>query len=176
MAWVNEISRAVSSAVFGAVSELQFDSHDKSLILENYYRMASRKTGALFALPARCIASASTREEDKDNLSEIFFKLAVAYQIKDDQCDFLGTKSGRQHSSDLKNGRPNLYHLLTNSAMSIEESFNYINDFHKSLVVDSIQLAETMPEKVRGIIKTLLIPFIEIKPLPSSNRLLPIGT
>ena len=52
--WASEISAAVNSAVSGAVAELEFDANNKRLILENYYSMASRKTGALFALPARC--------------------------------------------------------------------------------------------------------------------------
>ena len=57
--------------------------------------MASRKTGALFALPARCIALTANQLDDLDRLNKVFLKLAVAYQIKDDQSDFLGTKSGR---------------------------------------------------------------------------------
>ena len=174
--WTSEISAAVSSAVSGAVAELEFDTHNQQLILENYYRMASRKTGALFALPARCIALTADQPGDVDRLNTIFLNLAVAYQIKDDQSDFLGTKSGRQHSSDLKNGRPNLYHIFVNNGMSTEKCFNYINDYQESLVADSIQLADSLPKQVCVILKELLIPLIELKPLPSSNRLLQVGT
>jgi geranylgeranyl pyrophosphate synthase len=178
VAWIREISAAVSSAVFGAVAELEFDAqtHNKELILENYYRMASRKTGALFALPARCIALTANQLGDMERLSRIFLNLAVAYQIKDDQSDFLGTKSGRAHSSDLKNGRPNLYHILVNNSISTDECFAYINDYQQSLVADSVQLADSLPDQVGVILKELLIPFIELKPLPSSNGLLPVGS
>jgi geranylgeranyl pyrophosphate synthase len=174
--WTSEISSAVSSAVSGAVAELEFDSHNKQLILENYYRMASRKTGALFALPARCIALTSNQPGDVDRLNTIFLNLAVAYQIKDDQSDFLGTKSGRELSSDLKNGRPNLYHILANNGMSTDKCFDYINDYQQSLVADSVQLADSLPKQVCVILKELLIPFIELKPLPSSSGLLQVGT
>tara|TARA_B100000989_G_scaffold48251_1_gene31465 strand:+ start:632 stop:1540 length:909 start_codon:yes stop_codon:yes gene_type:complete len=174
--WTSEISAAVSSAVSGAVAELEFDTHNQQLILENYYRMASRKTGALFALPARCIALTADQPGDVDRLNTIFLNLAVAYQIKDDQSDFLGTKSGRQHSSDLKNGRPNLYHIFVNNGMSAEKYFDYIDDYQASLVADSIQLADSLPKQVYVILKELLIPLIELKPLPSSNRLLQVGT
>ena len=174
--WTSEISAAVSSAVSGAVAELEFDTHNKQLIMENYFRMASRKTGALFALPARCIALSVNQLGDLDRLNKVFLNLAVAYQIKDDQSDFLGTKSGREHSSDLKNGRPNLYHILVNNGMSIDKCFDYINDYQYSLVADSVQLADSLPKQVCVILKELLIPFIELKPLPSSNGLLQVGT
>ena len=105
MVWTSEISAAVSSAVSGALAELEFDAHKQNQTLENYYRMASRKTGALFALPARCIALTANQLGDVDHLNKIFLNLAVAYQIKDDQNDFLDNKSGREHSSDLRNGR-----------------------------------------------------------------------
>ncbi|QXD31194.1 polyprenyl synthetase family protein [Candidatus Pelagisphaera phototrophica] len=174
--WTSEISVAVNSAVSGAVAELEFDAHNKQLILGNYYRMASLKTGALFALPARCIALTAKQLDDVDRLNTIFLNLAVAYQIKDDQSDFLGTKSGREYSSDLKNGRPNLYHILANNGMSTDKCFDYINDYQQSLVADSVQLANSLPKQVCVILKELLIPFIELKPLPSSSGLLQVGT
>ena len=138
--------------------------------------MASRKTGALFALPARCITYTTNQSEHKDSLNEIFLNLAVAYQIKDDQSDFLGTKSGRVHSSDLKNARPNLYHMLENTHMSTNESFRYISDYHQSLVADSIELAESLPDQVCATLKESLFPFIELQRSPSSSRLLPISS
>ena len=174
--WASEISAAVNSAVSGAVAELEFDANNKRLILKNYYSMASRKTGALFALPARCIALFANQIGHVDRLNTIFLNLAVAYQIKDDQSDFLGTKSGREHSSDLENGRPNLYHILANNGMSTDKCFGYINDYQQSLVADSVQLADSLPKQVCVILKELLIPFIELKPLPSSNGLLQVGT
>ena len=58
---------------------------------------------------ARAAAAAAAKEveEKADSLSQIFSNLAVAYQIKDDQADFLGFKVGRENSSDILNGRPN---------------------------------------------------------------------
>ena len=176
MVWTSEISAAVSSAVSGAVAELEFDTHNQQLILENYYRMASRKTGALFALPARCIALTADQLDDVDRLNTIFLNLAVAYQIKDDQSDFIGNKSGREHSSDLKNGRPNLYHILTSNGRSIEMCFDFINDYQQSLVADSVQLTDSLPKQVCVILRELLTPLIELEPLPSSNGLLQVGT
>ena len=170
--WTNEISAAVSSAVSGAVAELEFNTQNQQLILENYYHMASHKTGALFALPARCIALTANQLSDVDRLNTTFLNLAVAYQIKDDQSDFLGTKSGRLHSSDLKNERPNLYHILTSNGMSTAMCFDYINDYQQSLVADSLQLTDTLPKQVCVILKELLIPLIELKSLPTSNYLL----
>ena len=174
--WTTEISAAVSSAVSGALAELEFDAHNQNQTLENYYRMASLKTGALFALPARCIALTANQLGDVDHLNTIFLNLAVAYQIKDDQNDFLGNKPGRQHSSDQKNGRPNLYHILTNNGMSSEMCFDFINDYQQSLVTHSVRLTDSLPKKVCVILEELLIPFVELKPLPSSDRLLQVTT
>ena len=79
------------------MAELEFDTHNRRLILEIIiaWHAANR---ALFALPARCIALTADQLDDVDRLNTIFLNLAVAYQIKDDQSDFLGTKSGREHS------------------------------------------------------------------------------
>ena len=176
VAWTREISSAVSSAISGAVEELEFGTTETSAILDDYFRMASRKTGALFALPARCITYTTNQSGHKDSLNKIFLNLAVAYQIKDDQSDFLGTKSGRVHSSDLKNARPNLYHMLENTHMSTNESFRYISDYHQSLVADYIELAESLPDQVCATLKESLFPFIELQRSPSSSRLLPISS
>ena len=174
VAWNSEISFSVSSAISGAVKELEFDTTDTSIILDDYFAMASRKTGALFALPARCITHVVDQADHKDVLNEIFLNLAVAYQIKDDQNDFLGTKSGRAYSSDLKNARPNLYHIIENTGMSKHDSFGFISDYHKSLLSESKRLAESLPTQVCGTLKKLLFPFITLQPSPSSNRLLPV--
>ena len=60
--------------------------------------------------------------------------------------------------------------------MSTDKCFDYINDYQQSLVVDSVQLADSLPKQVLVILKELLIPFIELKTLPSSNSLLQVGT
>ena len=109
-------------------------------------------------------------------MNKIFLNLAVAYQIKDDQSDFLGTKSGREHSSDLKNARPNLYHILTSNGRSIEICFDFINDYQESLVADSVQLTDSLPKQVCVMLRELLTPLIELEPLPSSNGLLQVVT
>ena len=59
--------------------------------------------------------------------------------------------------------------------MSIDKCFDYINDYQQSLVADSVQLTDSLPKQVCVILKELLIPFIELKLLPSSNGLLQVG-
>ncbi len=175
VSWMNEISCAVTSAVSGAFSELDFNNSEEACILENYYTMASLKTGALFALPARCIALFTQQSINTNYLHKIFLNISVAYQIKDDQYDFLGIKAGRQLSSDLKNGRPNLYNLFAESKISSAETFAHIQDYHDNLVAQSVKLCESMPEQVRLILVDLLIPFVELKTLASNDKEVIVG-
>ena len=170
VSWINEISCAIGSAVSGVSLELNFNNSDEALILENYYSMASLKTGALFALPARCIALFAQQKIHVNYLHKILLNLSVAYQIKDDQSDFLCIKAGRQSSSDLKNGRPNLYNLYAESNMSSAEIFTQIQDYHDNLVGQSVKLCESMPEKVRLLLEDLLFPFVRLKPIASNDK------
>ncbi|MEC7487011.1 MAG: polyprenyl synthetase family protein, partial [Verrucomicrobiota bacterium] len=137
VSWINEISCAIRSAVSGASLELDFNNSAEALILKNYYSMASLKTGALFALPARCIALFAQQKIHTAYLHKILLNMAVAYQIKDDQSDFSCIKTGRKLSSDLKNGRPNLYNLYAEYNMSSAEIFTQIQDYHDNLVAQS---------------------------------------
>ena len=62
--------------------------------------MAYDKTGVMFTLPISCVGHAARlKDAEIKNLTEIFAKLAVAYQIRDDEADYLGNKTGRATSS-----------------------------------------------------------------------------
>ena len=175
LSWMNEISCAVNSAVTGAFTELDFNNTDEASILENYYNMASLKTGALFALPVRCIALFTKKSIHTSCLNKILLNIAVAYQIKDDQCDFLGSKAGRQMSSDHKNGRPNIYNLYSQSKMSSAEIFNHIQDYHDNLVCQSFKLSESMPKQVRLLLDDLLIPFVALRSSALHDKEISVG-
>ncbi len=163
--WVSALSKTVATAVRGAVQELDFTVENQSLVLEQYHTIAADKTGVLFSLPVRCIGIASNLEDTADHsLSKIFSNLAVAYQIKDDQADFLGFKVGREKSSDILNGRPNIYHLLASSEQPLEEIFTLISDYQNDLIIGSLQAAKALPKSVHTTLEKLLLPFVRLKP------------
>jgi geranylgeranyl pyrophosphate synthase len=163
--WVTALSKTVATAVRGAVHELDFTVENQSLVLEQYHTIAADKTGVLFSLPVRCIGIASNLEDTAaHSLSQIFSNLAVAYQIKDDQADFLGFKVGREKSSDILNGRPNIYHLLASSEQPLEEIFTLISDYQNDLIVGSLQAAKALPKSVQTTLEKLLLPFVRLKP------------
>ena len=163
--WVSALSKTVATAVRGAVHELDFTVENQSLVLEQYHTIAADKTGVLFSLPVRCIGVASNLEDTADHsLSKIFSNLAVAYQIKDDQADFMGFKVGRENSSDILNGRPNIYHLLASSEQPLEEIFTLISDYQKDLIAVSLQAAKALPKSVHTTLEKLLLPFVRLKP------------
>ena len=163
--WVAALSKTVATAVRGAVHELDFTVENQSLVLELYHTIAADKTGVLFSLPVRCIGIASNLEDTAaHSLSQIFSNLAVAYQIKDDQADFLGFKVGREKSSDILNGRPNIYHLLASSEKPLEEIFTLISHYQNDLIVGSLQAAKALPKSVQTTLEKLLLPFVRLKP------------
>ena len=163
--WVTALSKTVATAVRGAVHELDFTVENQSSVLEQYHIIAADKTGVLFSLPVRCIGIASNLEDTAaHSLSQIFSNLAVAYQIKDDQADFLGFKVGREKSSDILNGRPNIYHLLASSEQPLEEIFTLISDYQNDLIVGSLQAAKALPKSLQTTLEKLLLPFVRLKP------------
>ena len=137
--------------------------------------MASLKTGALFALPARCLALFAQQKIHTTYLHKILLNMAVAYQIKDDQSDFSCIKTGRKLSSDLKNGRPNLYNLYAEYNMSSAEIFTQIQDYHDNLLAQSVKLCESMPHKVRLLLENLLFPFVRLKPIAPNDKEVSVG-
>lgn len=166
--WVQEISSTVATAVKGTLNELEFHNQTSKSLFEQYFAIAIEKTGVLFSLPIRCIAIAGEYDiSTKDCLTKIFSKLAVAYQIKDDQADFLGSKKGRNRSSDLINGRPNIYHLLVNSKQPLSQVFTEISRYQNTLIESAIASCAFLPTRIDTKLEELLIPFVTLKPLPS---------
>ena len=156
-----EVSHAVSSAVRGAVRELDFDLQQESQVFHSYHQVCADKTGALFALPVRCIGIlAKLSDNELDHLTTIFTNLAVAYQMKDDQADFLGSKIGRSQSSDILNARPNLFHLLLSSGLSESDTSQFVFDQHHSLVSEALSLSSTLPADLKTMLQDLLLPFV----------------
>ena len=168
--WMFEISDTVSHAVRGALNELEFKIQDNDSLYDQYFKVAADKTGVLFSLPVRCLAIASQSDATiLDSLSNIFSNLAVAYQIKDDQADFLGAKAGRSHSSDILNGRPNLYHLLASSDRPLSETFTAISKYQSKLIESATASSVSLPSQVQITLEKLLLPFVELKPYPASH-------
>ena len=165
-----ELSQTVASAIRGAVRELDFAAKGKDQIFDSYQQMSAEKTGALFALPVRCIAMVAKLSNDELNaLTKIFTNMAVAYQMKDDQSDYLGSKLGRLQSSDVLNGRPNLYHLLLSSGQSAEQVFNTVSASHDKLVCAAIKECDCLSVDLRTMLEELLLPFIRLRPDVSTH-------
>jgi geranylgeranyl pyrophosphate synthase len=173
-AWALEISNCISSAVRGAFNELDFNSKTFDDIIVNYSDMSCNKTGVMFALPARCVAIASNENEIcLSAITEIFTNLAIAYQIRDDQADYLGIKNGRKNLSDLKNNRPNLYYLLENTMFDEGSKEEFIENFQKDLIERAINLAKIHIPEMSDFFSGVIIPFITLNSsVPSSNKLL----
>ena len=174
VAWASEISNCVISAVRGAVNELDFASTSTDDIICKYTEMSRNKTGVMFALPARCVAIAAKKNQlCLDSITEIFTNFAIAYQIRDDQADYLGVKKGRKNLSDLKNKRPNIYYLLENSTLCEEFHQEFIEDLQKDLIANALDLAKIHIPKMSDFFSGIIIPFITLNPpIPSSIKLL----
>ena len=174
IAWASEISNCVTAAVRGAFFELDFSSQKPKDILSNYITMSRDKTGVMFALAARCVAIAARKNKvSLDSITEIFTNLAIAYQIRDDQADYLGVKKGRKNLSDLKNKRPNIYYLLENSTLCEEFHQEFIEDFQRDLIANALDLAKIHIPAMSDFFSSVILPFITLNPpIPSSIKLL----
>lgn len=174
--WISLLANTVSRAVHGAANELDFFVKERSELFEKYTDMASDKTGVLFALPIRCIAlDSSMNERDSESLSSIFSNLAVAYQIRDDQADFLGDKIGRSHSSDILNGRPNIYHLMASTGIPPESYFSSVESFQQDLIDSALKNSLCFPSQIQKLVENLLLPFVRLKPYSSSRLEVPLA-
>ncbi|MEC8014121.1 MAG: polyprenyl synthetase family protein [Verrucomicrobiota bacterium] len=164
--WASEISKCVASAVHGAFRELDFSSLNAENLLSNYTEMSHDKTGVMFALPARCAVIASSDLDCIDPVTEIFTNLAIAYQIRDDQADFLCVKKGRTNPSDLKNNRPNIYHILENSHSIHGCHQEFIEDFQHDLISKSLILVNQHLPESKPFFEEVILPFINLdKPI-----------
>jgi len=173
-AWASEISNCVTAAVRGAFNELDFVSKASNDITASYVQMSRDKTGVMFALPARCVAIAARKNQVcLDSITDIFTNMAIAYQIRDDQADYLGIKKGRKNLSDLKNNRPNLYYLLENSPSFEGSHQEFIEDFQKERIEKALDLAKLHIPEMSDFFSGVIIPFITLNsPIPSSKKLL----
>lgn len=168
--WSSLLSKTVLHAVKGAIDELVFDHHTESDLLERYYRMATLKTGALFALPISCLASVAGMDANQTaTLTDSFSDLAVAYQIKDDQADFHGKKLGRNITSDITNGRPNIYHLMSPLSSFSEDFESYIASYHSNLVFQATEKLTSFAPELIELVNSQVLPFVHLDESLSGN-------
>lgn len=162
-AWASEISKCVISAVRGAFHELDFNSASSDDLISQYTNMSYNKTGVMFALPARCVAIAAGKNQTcMDSITEIFTNMAIAYQIRDDQSDYLGIKKGRNSLSDQKNNRPNLFYLLEQSPRYEGTPHEFIEGFQKDLIAKALGLARLHIPEMSEFFSSVIIPFITL--------------
>ena len=104
-----------------------------------------------------------------DKLIEVFSKLAVAYQIRDDEADFLGNKTGRTTASDILNDRPNLYHLLSKSPLYSSNFVMHASSFHEKLIGEAQAGLEAFPDRLSVTTRNLVLPFVQLSPVPDPS-------
>ena len=170
--WTLSLSNAVSVAVRGALCELDFKVAETDDLFSRYLGMAYDKTGVMFTLPISCVGQAARLEDSEiKNLTEIFAKLAVAYQIRDDEADYLGNKTGRATMSDILNDRPNLYYLLSKSEAHVPDLFKHASNFHEKLINEAEVGLEAFPDSLTLMTRELVLPFVQLtkSPDPSCN-------
>jgi geranylgeranyl pyrophosphate synthase len=134
--------------------------------------MAYDKTGVMFTLPISCVGHAARLEDAEiKKLTEVFAKLAVAYQIRDDEADYLGNKTGRATMSDILNDRPNLYYLLSKSEAHAPDLFKHASNFHEKLIEEAEVGLEAFPNSLTLMTRELVLPFVQLtkSPDPSCN-------
>lgn len=170
LSWVKNISMATNAAVNGAIIELDYDTGDSNFY--RYLKMAELKTGSLFSLPINCICDAAQFNPlKKQKISGAFSKFAIAYQIKDDEADFLGYKKGRNKSSDFLNDRPNIFYLTQNSINETSNNYSEIYDVHAGLVFKArSELVEVNP-RISQFLDNIILPFVAMsKDLKTNSK------
>ena len=168
LSWVQNISLATNAAVNGAMRELNYDTSDSNFY--RYLKMAELKTGSLFSLPVNCICDAAQINPlKKEQISGAFSKFAIAYQIKDDEADFLGYKKGRIKSSDLLNGRPNIFYLTQYSISETSNNHSEIYDVHAGLVFKARSELLKVNPKISSFLDKIILPFVAMSKPPKTN-------
>ena len=170
--WTLSLSNAVSVAVRGALCELDFKVAENDDLFSRYLNMAYDKTGVMFTLPISCVGqTACLSDAEIKKLTEVFAKFAVAYQIRDDEADYLGNKTGRATMSDILNERPNLYYLLSKSERHSSDLFKHASKFHEKLIEEAEVGLEAFPNSLTHMIHELVLPFVKLtkSPDPSCN-------
>ena len=162
-AWTACLAETMTATIRGVNAELSHDFKHSSDILTDYLKMAGDKTGSMFALPIHCLCSALTmKATETEQLCHAFSNLAVAYQIKDDEADYLGTKIGRSTSSDALNGRPNIYHLLGCEKTNSDKIMDRISLVHQNLILEAKKSLEGFHFSLNQVLDELVIPFVQL--------------
>ncbi len=161
-AWTACLAETMTATIRGVNAELSHDFKHSSDILTDYLKMAGDKTGSMFALPIHCLCSALTmKATETEQLCHAFSNLAVAYQIKDDEADYLGTKIGRSTSSDALNGRPNIYHLLGCEKTNIVKVATNPRS-GQNLILEAKKSLEGFHFSLNQVLDELVIPFVQL--------------
>lgn len=114
------VGDACRLTTLGEYLDLQLAAKNE-VTLEDYLKMARKKTGALLAAPCACGAIVGGGSE-KDVSSAFAFgeKMGIAYQIRDDVSDVLGTYdgSGEPVFQDIQNSKKNfvVIHMLQHAS------------------------------------------------------------
>ena len=168
LSWVKNISSATNAAVNGAMRELDYDTEDSDFY--RYLKMAELKTGSLFSLPVNCICdTAQFNFVKKKQISDAFSKFAIAYQIKDDEADYLSYKKGRNKPSDLLNDRPNIFYLAQDSITETPNNYSEIYDLHARLVFKARSELLKVNPRISLFLDNIILPFVAISKHPRTN-------
>jgi geranylgeranyl pyrophosphate synthase len=121
-----------------------------SIAPDAYHRIARGKSGILMALPvvsALMIAGVDSRTIF--NARNAMENLGIAYQIKDDLSDILGTKDGRAAGVDLREGRMSLpiIHFLASAG---DKDHSALENIILSKTSPDVVAFETCLEKLRS--------------------------
>ncbi|MFH1130418.1 MAG: polyprenyl synthetase family protein [Pseudomonadota bacterium] len=101
-----EATATIASMTEAAISEVEARSNlDQTP--EEWRRVVEGKTGALFAWCGRAVANLAQDGKAGDAFVQCGLRLGVAFQLADDLLDLIGTRTGKDRFSDLKNRETN---------------------------------------------------------------------
>ena len=130
---LTELFAETTRVVIDGQSEELSASRNLNLTINDYERIARRKSGMLLALP---VSSALTIVDTA--LSYVNFAsaamqwLGIAYQIQDDLVDLFGLKDRRAAGVDLREGRVNLPVIYFSQTLKRDPSLKAFSSFFKS--------------------------------------------
>jgi geranylgeranyl diphosphate synthase type I len=131
----------------GEAMELEMQVHS----VEEYGRIAEKKTASLFSLAAECGALAGNGDEtQREALRQYGNHLGLAFQIRDDILDFIAIAgvTGKPELRDLAMGRPTLVTVIaTNDGLSREKMLSMDRDMLLEALGPHIKKAGMIAEK-----------------------------
>ncbi len=122
------VGDACRLTTLGEYLDLQMAAKNQ-VTLDDYLEMARMKTGALLAAPCACGAIVGGGSE-RDVSSAFAFgeKMGIAYQIRDDVSDVLGTYDGSGEAifQDIRNSKKNfvVIHMLQHASSNAKKFIN----------------------------------------------------